>query len=313
MCRKETVGKMKYIWGISVAIGMIFVFNNCGQGFKSVQFKNENSFGTPVPTQTPTPSPTLTATPQPTVAPTATPTSTPARTPTPTSTPTSTPTPTPTPTPSSSKAVYSTNFPASENPISESGKWINGKAVGLNWHDVQTIPGRAYAASLSDAEGSRYADSIACINPAFMTFAPNQYARGVVYRAANYNANGKHEIELHLRWQTVARNARGYEVMWGITGYLAIVRWNGSLGDYTTMYDSGDPGIGAPRDGDVLMVQIAGSTLRVYKNGSLVNTTNVTAIGSPVYSAGQPGMGFWPVENAVKESFGWKSFEAGDL
>lgn len=70
-------------------------------------------------------------------------------------------------------------------------------------------------------------------------------------------APSKHEVELLLRFQITAHDARGYEVMWGISGYLAVVRWNGPLADYTALYDSGDPRIGPPADGDVLRAEIA--------------------------------------------------------
>ena len=48
-----------------------------------------------------------------------------------------------------SASTYSTNFNSTENPISEGGKWINGKAVGINWNNAQSVPGKAYASVLS--------------------------------------------------------------------------------------------------------------------------------------------------------------------
>jgi len=38
---------------------------------------------------------------------------------------------------------YSTDFPLEEDPISEGGMWINGKADGIDWTDVATkhVPG----------------------------------------------------------------------------------------------------------------------------------------------------------------------------
>jgi hypothetical protein len=210
--------------------------------------------------------------------------------------------------------AFSTSFDLTENPISEGGKWITGKGTGLDWNNPQSASGKVYAAVLSGASGSRYDDSIAYLSTSFQKFNADQYAQGIVYRAPGYDPTpSKHEVELHLRWQTTAHNARGYEVIWGITGYLAIVRWNGPLGNYTPIYDSGDPGIGPPADGDVLRAQIIGTTIAVYKNGKLVRTKNVTSIGGTVWSSGQPGMGFWPVDSAIKENFAWKSFQAGSL
>jgi hypothetical protein len=39
--------------------------------------------------------------------------------------------------------TYTTTFPLTENPISEGGNWINGKAVGLDWANLATTNGMA--------------------------------------------------------------------------------------------------------------------------------------------------------------------------
>jgi hypothetical protein len=214
---------------------------------------------------------------------------------------------------SGTPGTYAINFTLTENPISDGGKWVNGMAAGLYWNNVQSIPGKAYAGMPSGLNGSRYDDSIAHLDASFFAFPPNQYAQGTVYRAPGYDPSPSfHEVELHLRFQTTAGNARGYEVMWGITGYLAIVRWDGPLGVYTPLLDTGDPGIGAPVDGDVLRAEIRGNALTIYKNGSVVNSIDVTSVGA-VWADGQPGMGFWPVDGSIPENYGWKNFEAGAL
>ena len=211
-----------------------------------------------------------------------------------------------------SGASYSTNFGATENPLSEGGKWVTGKAVGLDWNNPESASGRAYASVLSGVSGSRYNDSIGHLSASSQPFNANQYAQGTVYLASGY-MGASHEVELLLRFSIGAHNARGYEVLWGLTGYIAVVRWNGALGDYTAIYDPGAGSIRAPRDGDVLRAEIAGNTLIVKLNGSTVATVDVTAVGGTVWSAGQPGIGFWPVDNAVPQNYGWKSFEAGNL
>ena len=213
----------------------------------------------------------------------------------------------------SGTSSFSTSLAATENPISESGKWVNGKAVGLDWNDVQSVPGEAFASMLSGG-ASRYNDSIAHLSTAFMAFPADQYAQGAVFRVSGYDPSpSKHEVELHLRFQTTAHNARGYEIMWGITGYLAVVRWNGALGDYTSISDTGDPGIGPPVDGDVLRAEIKGNIITIFKNGVAKQTIDVTAIPGTVWGSGQPGMGFWPVDSSTPQNYGWKKFEAGTL
>ncbi len=203
---------------------------------------------------------------------------------------------------------YTTNFVATENPISESGNWINGKAKGVDWNNVKTANGRATATVVS-GNPSRYNDSIAKLNS---SFSSNQYAQATVYRASGYDPSPSgHEVELLLRFNITPNSASGYEILWGAPGYLAVVRWNGPLGDYTPLLDTGLPGIGPAVDGDVFRAEINGNTIAVLKNGSVVATVDIRSSGGAVYTTGQPGMGFWPVDGASIDKFGWKSYTAG--
>ena len=201
-------------------------------------------------------------------------------------------------------ASYSTNFAATQNPLAEGGKWTNGKAVGLDWNNVQSVPGKAFAAAIVTG----YNDDIAILNTAF---AADQYAQGTVSRVAGYAPGTNHEIELLLRFQITPKNARGYEVLWGQAGEFAIVRWNGPLSDYTPLLDNGN--IGVAVEGDVLRAEIGSNVIRVYKNGSLVGSVNVAAFGGSVWNSGQPGIGFWPRAGATIQNYGWKSYQAGDM
>ena len=159
-----------------------------------------------------------------------------------------------------SGSTYSTNFTATENPLSESGKWVDGKASGA-WNNPLSAAGKAYASVRSGLTGSRYDDSIAHLSSSFIDFNPNQYAQATVFRASGYSPSGSHEVELLLRFQIAPNNARGYEILWGVTGYLAIVRWNGPLGDYTPLLENYKSRTGAV-EGDVLRAEITGTTIR---------------------------------------------------
>ena len=56
--------------------------------------------------------------------------------------------------------TYSTSFPLTENPISESGKWIGGQSADGNlWGNVQTSGGMAYGVS----EPTTYGDPTAIL------------------------------------------------------------------------------------------------------------------------------------------------------
>jgi hypothetical protein len=211
--------------------------------------------------------------------------------------------------PPAASSAYSTDFPLTENPLSEGGVWVDGKVIGLDWNNPQSISGRACASVRSGLSGNRYDDNIAHLNSASVAINANQYAQGTVYRASGYSPSGsKHEIELLLRFQITSHNARGYEVLWGHEGSFAIVRWNGPLGDYTDLGFSG-PGPGVAVDGDVLRAEISGSVIKVYKNGALVGT----GPSNSTWSDGQPGLGFWPVDSSTPEDYGWRRYEAGNL
>jgi hypothetical protein len=214
--------------------------------------------------------------------------------------------------PAVSGASYSTNFSGTENPLSEGGKWVTGKTTGLDWNDPLSAGGKAYASVLSGANGSRYNDSIGQLSTSAAPFTPNQYAQGTVYLVSGYSG-ASHEVELLLHFSVTPHDAHGYEVLWGLTGYLAVVRWNGPLGNYTAIYDPGVGSMPIPKDGDVLRAQVSGNTLSVKLNGNTVATVDVGAAGGTVWSSGQPGIGFWPVDNAIPNNYGWKSFQAGNL
>lgn len=211
--------------------------------------------------------------------------------------------------PVNSSSTYTTTFDATENPISEGGKWVNGKSVGLKWNDVQTANGKAYAANFIGGS-SRYNDPVAHLKTSFMTFAADQYAEATVSRVSGYkNPTDKHEIELLLRFEITANSARGYEVLWGQDGEIYVVRWNGPLGSYKALGGLPDPGPGPAVDGDVLRAEILGNVIKVYLNGSLL----FTAPADSTFSSGQPGIGFWPTAGSTLSSYGWKNFEAGNL
>ena len=52
--------------------------------------------------------------------------------------------------------TYTTNFPLTENPISEGGKWTNGQTVGLDWANMRIGVTRR-AASAAPGRRSRRA------------------------------------------------------------------------------------------------------------------------------------------------------------
>src|SRR5438445_9866419 len=68
---------------------------------------------------------------------------------------------------------YTTSFPGTENPISESGNWINGGTTGLDWGNVQTTAAKAFGVSLP----SQFGDPTAVLTG---SWGPNQTVTGTV-------------------------------------------------------------------------------------------------------------------------------------
>jgi hypothetical protein len=133
---------------------------------------------------------------------------------------------------------------------------------------------------------------------------------------------GKHEAELYLRMSITANVAIGIEVLCGFQSglhagepYIVIVRWNGAAGDYTTIYDAGFNSVPGLTNGTVIRAEMVNQLVNVYQDGTPIATNiDATAGGtlSPIAS-GQPGLGFWPVDGATPESYGWSSYRAGNL
>lgn len=213
---------------------------------------------------------------------------------------------------------FSTAFPGVENPLNQGGIWQRGASEGGDWHDPYTTANGCFG---PDPGASRYADPIAHLKTSYRSFAANQWAEGTVYRAGGYTPPGgaKHEIELHLRWATSSGVARGYELIWGMDGtagqaYVALVKWEGAISNYTPLYDPGVGSIAMPASGDVLRAEISGNLFTAKLNGSVISglsAYDVTAAG--VWATGQPGLGFWPVDGSTPTSYGWASYRAGDL
>lgn len=204
---------------------------------------------------------------------------------------------------------YNSNFPAAENPISQSGKWINGAAVGLDWGNVQTTPGLAFGTNVSGAPP--YNDSTAVLAG---TWGSDQLARATVY-TVNQTRALEEEVELRLRTTITAHSITGYEFDFRVTSdgsqYLVIVRWNGSLNNFTYLTPMSctacGPGL---HNGDMVMATAVGPKLTLYINGrQFLQATDST------YMDGSPGIGFWNHGGTVGEDsdYGFTSFTASDM
>jgi hypothetical protein len=200
--------------------------------------------------------------------------------------------------------TYTTNFPLTENPISEGGNWINGQAAGIDWADIRTTPGFAFG---TESGKVRYGDSTALLTG---TWGPNQTVQATVH-TVNQNDKIYEEVELRLRSSLSPHRLTGYEVNFRCSktpdAYTQIVRWNGRLGDFTILKTAQGSQFGVA-DRDVVKATIVGNVITSYINGVQVLQTRDNSYGS-----GSPGMGFYLERTTgVNSDFGFTRFTATD-
>jgi hypothetical protein len=197
---------------------------------------------------------------------------------------------------------YSTSFDLTESPISENGAWAH---VGLDWTVVKTTNGLAIGTQVGGINS--FDDSYAYLSG----FGSNYKLSAVVHKDPMVDSSVPHEVELLLRWQDAAHNARGYECNLSFSGlYAEIVRWNGAYGDYTYITPMGSGGPGNVHDGDVFSAQIVGNTITTYLNDvKLAEATDST------FTTGNPGIGFYRggSTGAFDGDYGFTSFSASSL
>ncbi len=200
---------------------------------------------------------------------------------------------------------YSTNFAGTENPLSESGNWINGGSSGLDWTNCRKTPGQAFGTMDGNlAAPQQFADSTCVLSGAW---GPNQTAQATV-RVVASDSTQFEEVEVRLRTTITGHSITGYEINCSVkpgNPYMQIVRWNGSLGSWTQLDGRG---VGCV-NGDVLKGTISGSTISAYKNDVLIFSAT-----DSVYTGGSPGIGFF-IQNggaSTNANFGISSFYATD-
>lgn len=211
---------------------------------------------------------------------------------------------------------FRTNFSLVENPMYQRHIWMLGKTDGRDWNDPKTTG----FSCVDSVNASGFDDGIAHIKPTYKAFNANQWAEGIVYKAAGYSPASAHEIELLLRSTIALGNTIQYEFIFGTNPanasyYVSFVRWNGVNGDFTTINAFGTGLISHIADGDLFRVELTGNNATAYQNGTvIVNNYDLTNTGAvPTIASGQPGVGFWPSGTSVPANLGWKYFGAGNM
>jgi hypothetical protein len=198
---------------------------------------------------------------------------------------------------------YTTNFPGTENPISEGGRWTN--TVGATWNNpVSTVGGSPGHAVGLNSTG--FNDSIAMLTG---SFTADQKVTVTAFKGTG--AIGGAEIELHLRMTMVPGSPDKvftYEIdVIPAQREIVIVRWNGPQGNFTSLSSGPISGI---NDGDVIEATITGPANAVVITVTLNGVTIVAATDVAGYATGNPGMGFDAGTPADGANFGAKSYTA---
>jgi hypothetical protein len=201
---------------------------------------------------------------------------------------------------------YSTHFQLDEDPISDGGMWLNGRADGIDWIDVISKNGVGYGAvsrmgvperrvEQGNLEGSTpeeaapegdYDDPTAVLAGAW---GRDQHGKARVF-SRNPTEEYFQEVQIRLRHTMKPHSCTGYEVFWRCLktegGYAEIVRWDGKVGDWTSLKRFAGPEYGV-EDGDLVEATIVGNVLKGFINGvEVISATDDT------YSEGAPGIGF---------------------
>ncbi len=221
---------------------------------------------------------------------------------------------------SASQKTYTTNFPVTENPISEGGRWTNGGIFGKT--DVQTSPGKAYGTMVS-FNGSEFIDSCACLSG----FGPDHE---VLCTISNSGAMNGLEVEILLRADITSDHIFLYELDCVYTDRgIHLARWDMTKANPNSFTVLRNPhtvvrkllgGEAAFENGDQVYAKIVGTviTCRYKRVGDRAFSnlfTYDTARDAVRHSGGNPGIGFWnETGSAANQSkFAWSNFTANTL
>ena len=218
-------------------------------------------------------------------------------------------------------STYTTTFALTENPISESGKWINGGAAGGNlwgnlWGNVRTTPGLAFGVS----QPTKFGDPTAVLTG---PWTADQAAQATARISKAPTGACCHEAEVRLRTTISSGRITGYEVYCSVMAdnpYCHIASWGGPNGAWANLTDVSSTYL---RDGDVLRGTVTGTNpvvITMYING--VKVSQVQDTGNFRFSdgrkygpwlTGSPGIGFWNTRDSNWSNFGFSRFTGQNL
>lgn len=183
---------------------------------------------------------------------------------------------------------FSTSFPGTENPLSQSGAW----RTPVNFYkQPRTTPGKCFGNDVTD----NYDDALGqLVSP---DFGNNYRISAHVFRQSLYTTLFSHEVGLYGRLLIDNSNpantlVRGYEFLFPFdSGSFQIVAWLGidhSSGNFSSLSPvDQNGGLQPVQDGDLLEIELVGNNFGAYQNGLLIAT--LTDATWP--TGGGPGFG----------------------
>jgi hypothetical protein len=205
---------------------------------------------------------------------------------------------------------FFTNFPNTENPLSENNRWINNGAPANSFTKCRCTPGFAFGTNV----GSGFDDSYDHLSG----FTAN-YSVTVTLKVAGGlpNDGNSREIEIILRQnEDDSSGVKYYEVDAAYLGAITVVRLEGASGSFTVSgYNGNAPGAFSTGDklrasvsGNVITVDYAPVSTGIFGNLGSVNVLTDTALANngnkQNYTTGQPGIGFFIRPGANNTDFG---------
>jgi hypothetical protein len=219
-------------------------------------------------------------------------------------------------TPCAASKTYTTNFPLTENPISEGSAWTS-IAPELTRVQTELIGGIhvAHGTQQDSDTHAPYDDSVATLTG----FPQDHSIQGTVWVSPSITATPNREIELHLRWSEGHPPVQRYYGVFTVTGYEININ---QADQYFYLYRFGEQNplagssvnVGTPKTGDVFYAQITtnpdGSARIIVKwNGvTCIDFTDTTPI-----LGGNPGIGFYRDAGAPNNQYGFSSITATGL
>lgn len=213
--------------------------------------------------------------------------------------------------------TYSTSFPATENPLSQSGIWTNGGVFdsGANKTNMQSA-GKAYGTMVS-FNGTDYVDSCACLKG----YGANHQVTATISNSGGFSGFSL-EVEILLRADITSAHIFTYETdcVFGSKS-IALVRWDCTLASPNafTVLRAGVANETPLNTGDQVRAKIVGTLVTVdYKpfGGAFSNLFSYDTAGDPTkYGTGNPGIGAWNETglSADQPLLAWSDFAATEV